>query len=212
MYGAVAGLNKSELHKRFPRPEEFVNVLVDVFEEVRPQLVLMDGIIAMDGNGPAAGRLKDVGLLIAGWDSVAVDSVFSHLIGIDPLALLTTKEAYRRGLGESDLKNIDILGERIEDSLIHGFMLPAPKVFMNLPGPLLKAIASFVRFRPFINENACRKCMLCAKTCPVSAVTINDRISKIDYRSCIRCMCCHEVCPHGAVQLKSNIVARAFGL
>ena len=128
MYGAVSGLNKSELHRRFPRPEEFVNVLVDVFQEVRPDVVLMDGIVAMDGNGPASGTLKDAGLLICGEDSVAVDSVFSYLIGINLLKLLTTKEAYRRGLGETELKNIDILGETIGESLVKDFRLPESKI------------------------------------------------------------------------------------
>lgn len=212
MYGAVLGLNKSELHKRFPRPEEFANILVDVFQEVKPQLVLMDGVIAMDGNGPMAGTLKNAGLLIGGEDSVAVDSVFSHLAGMNPAKLLTTKEAHRRGLGEIDLKNIDILGESIEGSLIRDFRLPESKAFMKLPDFILKIGASFIKFRPHIEEALCKKCMICARSCPASAITIDDKVSRIDYRKCIICMCCHEVCPHKAIDLKRNMLARIFGI
>ncbi|MFC1509484.1 DUF362 domain-containing protein [Candidatus Omnitrophota bacterium] len=212
MYGAVSGLYKSELHKAFPRPEKFANVLVDVFKEVKPHLVLMDAVIAMDGNGPSAGRLKNVGLLIGGEDSVAVDTVFSHLIGMDPLSLLTTKEAYRRGLGQTDLKKIDLVGEKIEKGLIKDFDLPRSKAFMRLPSPILKKIAGFVKFRPYIDEGLCKRCMLCVKTCPVSVITVDKKITNIDYKKCIRCMCCHEVCPHRAIEVKRGILARVFGL
>jgi uncharacterized protein (DUF362 family)/NAD-dependent dihydropyrimidine dehydrogenase PreA subunit len=212
MYGAVTGLNKSQRHKQFPLPEEFSSVLIDVFEAVMPCLVLMDGIIAMDGDGPAAGTLKDVGLLIAGEDSVAIDSVFSYLIGMNPLDILTTKEASRRGLGQVALEDIEIKGESIRECFIKGFRLPRSKKILNLPQSVVKILAGFVRFGPYINERACKRCRICQETCPVSAITINEKISRIDRRRCIRCMCCHEVCPYNAIGLKRSIPARAFGL
>ena len=58
MFGTVAGLHKSELHKRFPSPEEFAKVLVDVFEVRKPDLVLMDGISAMDQAPHSRGRQR----------------------------------------------------------------------------------------------------------------------------------------------------------
>ena len=212
MYGAISGLNKTELHKRFPKVEEFVNVLIDVFEAVRPHLVLMDGVIAMDGDGPAAGTLKSAGLLIAGQDNVAVDSVFSHLIGVNPFDILTTKEAHRRGLGEIELENIEIMGEKIEEVFVKGFKLPRSSIVMRLPGPLVKGLAGLVKFGPYINEGLCKKCRICAESCPVSAITIGERQSVIDFHKCIRCMCCNEVCPYSAVELRRNILARALGL
>jgi uncharacterized protein (DUF362 family)/Pyruvate/2-oxoacid:ferredoxin oxidoreductase delta subunit len=212
MFGAVSGLNKSECHKRFPVPKDFAKILVDVFEIVKPNLVLMDGVIAMDGDGPAGGRLRDVGLLIASQDSVAVDSVFSHLIGMNPYDILTTKEAYKRGLGEIDLRKIEILGEDIEENFIEGFRLPHSKLMLNLPNRLVKILASFVKFGPYIKVGLCKKCRVCAEACPVSVITINDSESKINYRKCIRCMCCHEVCPYRAIELRRNILARLCGL
>lgn len=212
MFGAVSGLSKTQCHKDFPKPEEFSKILVDVFEAVRPDLVLMDGVVAMDGDGPAAGNLKPVGLLIASHDSVAVDSVFSHLIGINPFDIATTNQAYARGLGEIDIENIEVLGERLEGSFIKGFKLPRSRLVMSLPGPVVKALAGLVKFRPYINERACKKCNICRQTCPVSAITIDEEISTINCKKCIRCMCCHEVCPYRAIELKRNILARACGL
>ena len=212
MYGAVAGLNKSELHKRFPRPDEFARVLVDVFQSVRPDLVLLDGVVAMEGDGPASGALRNVGLLIAGQDSVAVDSVFSYLIGLAPCDVLTTKEAVNRGLGEADLKNIEVAGESLGHNMIQRFRLPGSGMLLGLPAPVARLLASLVRFGAHISEGLCKKCMICRDTCPVSAITIDDKISKIDYNKCIRCMCCHEVCPYNAIELKRNMLARLLGL
>jgi uncharacterized protein (DUF362 family)/Pyruvate/2-oxoacid:ferredoxin oxidoreductase delta subunit len=212
MYGAVAGLHKSELHKKFPSPEEFAKVLVDIFEITRPNLVLMDGIISMDQGGPASGRLKDTGLLIAGTDSVAVDSVFAGLIEIKPLDILITKEAYKRRLGEANLDNIEILGENIKDNLIKDFEIPGKSGLITALGPFAKFVARFIKFGPHITEKLCEKCMICRDSCPASAITINSEKSVIDLKKCIRCMCCHEVCPHKAVELKRNFLAKGFGL
>jgi len=212
MYGAVAGLHKSGLHKKFPSPEEFAKVLVDTFEIARPSLVLMDGIVSMDQGGPASGRLKNTGLLIAGTDSVAVDSVFAGLIGLEPLDILTTKEAYKRKLGEAGLENIEISGESIKDSYIKDFEIPGKSGLIAILGPFAKYIAGFIKFGPHIKEKLCKKCMICRDSCPVSVITINSEKSVIDLKKCIRCMCCHEVCPHKAVELKRNFLAKRFGL
>jgi uncharacterized protein (DUF362 family)/Pyruvate/2-oxoacid:ferredoxin oxidoreductase delta subunit len=212
MYGAVAGLHKSELHKKFPSPEEFAKVLVDTFEAVKPDLVLMDGIVAMDGQGPSSGRLRYPGLLLVGEDSVAIDSVFAELIGVKPLDILTTKEAYRRKLGEADLKNIKISGESVKENLINDFDVPGTPGLIAVLGPLAKFVAGFIKFGPNIDEKLCKKCMVCSDSCPVSAITIKPEKSEINLKKCIRCMCCHEVCPHKAIKLKKNILARVFGL
>jgi uncharacterized protein (DUF362 family)/Pyruvate/2-oxoacid:ferredoxin oxidoreductase delta subunit len=212
MYGAVAGLHKSELHKKFPIPEEFVNVLIGSFAIVKPDLVLMDGIVGMDQDGPASGRLRNIGLLIAGEDSVAIDAVFAELVGVKPLSILTTREAYIEKLGEADLGNIEILGENIKENQIDDFQIPGRPRLITLLGPFAKFVARFINFGPHIDERLCKRCMTCAETCPVSAITIDFKKSVIDLKKCIRCMCCHEVCPYKALELRRNFLARVFGL
>jgi len=52
---------------------------------VRPELCVVDGYIAVEGNGPGNwGTLRKVGKLIAGDDMVEVDSVCCGMMGIDP--------------------------------------------------------------------------------------------------------------------------------
>jgi len=212
MYGMVAGLYKTQRHKDFPAPADFAKVLADVFEIKKPALSLMDGIISMDREGPSSGRLRNTWLLIASEDGVALDSVFSALIGMKPLDLLTTREAHKRGLGEADLGNIEILGGALEDHMIEGFELPGTGKIIGILGPFAGFAASFVRFQPRINQRRCRKCRVCLQSCPVYAIIIDEKRQFIDPGKCLRCMCCHEVCPYKAIELKRNALARAFGL
>lgn len=212
MFGLCPGLFKSECHKAYPKPEEFCKVLVDVYSIARPTLTIMDGIIGMDGDGPANGRLRNFGLIIAGFDGVSVDAVFSDIIGIKPFELLTTKEAYLRGLGNADLENIEVLGEGISNVRVKDFALPRTSILTRLPGIAIKGIANFVNFRPVIDQRLCTKCNLCAETCPTKTITINKKLSRIEPRECINCLCCHEVCPYGAIFIKKNFLAKAIGL
>ncbi|MFH1782800.1 MAG: DUF362 domain-containing protein [Candidatus Omnitrophota bacterium] len=212
MYGAVSGLNKTHYHKVFPRPEDFYKIPVDVFENVKPTLNLMDGVVAMDGNGPASGRLRDVKILLASEDAVSLDTIFCKIVGLDPEKLLTNREAYKRGIGNMHQDEIDIVGEKIEDIYIKDFRLPDSQALLKLPDFLLNILTGFIKFGLYINKRNCVKCMICKDSCPVDCITINGSTSKIDQKKCIRCMCCHELCPHNAVSIKRNILAKALGV
>jgi NADH:ubiquinone oxidoreductase subunit F (NADH-binding)/(2Fe-2S) ferredoxin/NAD-dependent dihydropyrimidine dehydrogenase PreA subunit len=52
-----------------------------------------------------------------------------------------------------------------------------------------------------INKDACKKCGLCAKGCPTTAITgvLGKEVYVIDAEKCIRCGACVQNCPFGAV-------------
>lgn len=212
MFGICPGLFKSECHKANPRPGDFCKVLVDVYSIVRPTLTIIDGIIGMDQDGPANGRLRNFELIIAGFDGVSVDAVLSDIIGIKPFELWTTKEAHLRGLGNGDLEEIEVLGESLSDVRVKDFVLPRTSILTWLPGTAIKGIANFINFRPVIDQRLCTKCNLCVETCPTKTITINKKVSRIETKGCINCLCCHEVCPYGAIYIKKNLLAKAFSL
>lgn len=82
---------------------------------VRPHLTIVDGTVGMEGMGPASGTPVNCNLLIAGRDIVAVDSVASFLMGIEPEEVMTTKLGHQAGLGEMDLGKIEVVGAALDD-------------------------------------------------------------------------------------------------
>ena len=56
---------------------------------------VVDGIVAMEGNGPVAGERRPAGILVAGANPVAVDVVCARLMGFDPARLPILTEALR---------------------------------------------------------------------------------------------------------------------
>jgi len=117
MYGIIPHGLRSSYHRQFYKNELFSQMLVDIFSCAPPHLNIMDAIVAMEGEGPSAGRPKKVNLILASRDAVALDAVASKIIGLDPLQILTTKYADERGLGVGQLENIEIIGERMQDKI-----------------------------------------------------------------------------------------------
>lgn len=210
-FGLAVGMYKADCHLRAPRPKDFARCLVDVFECAPPRLVIIDGIVAMEGDGPAAGNLRNAQLILVSNDCVACDAVFSYLVGLSPLSIHTTIEAYRRNLGQADLSKIEILGERLEDEELRDFKLPKTSLLLKIPEPILKLIGKGVKFWPSIDEGSCTKCKLCANSCPTNCIAVDDKNSKIDYKKCISCFCCFEVCPNNAISIKRSLLARFLG-
>ena len=87
--------------------------IVALNQLIRPQLTIVDGTVGMEGMGPAAGSPVNSNILVAGKDIVAVDSVASFLMGINPDEVLTIKLGNRAKLGEMDLSKIKVVGEEI---------------------------------------------------------------------------------------------------
>lgn len=210
-FGLAVGLYKTDCHAKAPKPKEFAKFVVDVFECAPPRLIIMDGIVAMEGEGPAAGELRNAGLILVSDDAVACDAVFSHLVGLSPLVIHTTSEAYKRNIGQADLSKIEILGERLENAVLKDFKLPKTSIYLRIPEPILKLIGKSVKFWPLIDDAICTKCELCAKSCPTNCITINKEVSKIDYKKCISCFCCFEVCPYKAISIKRSLLAKILG-
>lgn len=89
--------------------------IVDLYGLLKPHLNVVDGIVAMEGLGPAEGEPVPLGLVIAGNDGVAVDSVCAAIMGFDPSGLQYLRLASERGLGQADLESIRVLGSTINE-------------------------------------------------------------------------------------------------
>ncbi len=77
--GAVYGWPKNFLH--FHGIEQSI---IDLAATIRPHLAVMDGVLAMEGDGPIMGRPRPVGFIGMATDLVALDATAARLIGLDP--------------------------------------------------------------------------------------------------------------------------------
>jgi len=84
-------------------------------EVLKPHLNVVDGLIAMEGDGPIAGTPVGLDMLMAGTDAVAVDTIAARIMGIDPTEVLSLCLAQGMGLGVWDEKDIKVLGKSIEE-------------------------------------------------------------------------------------------------
>jgi len=105
LMGALA--NKGIAHKHIHKK------LVDLYSVIKPDLAVIDAIIAGEGNEKGAMPVE-MNLIIAGTDLVAVDSVGSYLMGINPKNVGHLVLAEKKRFGVSNLKNIEIIGEDID--------------------------------------------------------------------------------------------------
>jgi uncharacterized protein (DUF362 family)/Pyruvate/2-oxoacid:ferredoxin oxidoreductase delta subunit len=207
-YGTVTGLYKAECHSRSPREEDFVKIIAKVYAISTPQLNILDGIVGMEGDGPAAGEPRAMNAVMAGEDAVAIDACVARMMGLSPLDVLTTKTAYAAGMGEADPSRIEIAGDPIDGFIAGDFKLPQTTPLRMIPRAIVNKLGALIRFKPYIDKRACARCNLCKITCPVNAIEIEKDFCEIDYHRCVRCLCCHEVCPYKAISIKRNMLTK----
>lgn len=207
MYGSVPGLQKAEQHARFPEQKNFSEYLIDLCSTVNPSISVIDSIVAMEGNGPAGGTLKKVGLVLSSANPYVLDYAASHIMGFTPDEVLTVKNSMLRGLCPQKLEDIIVKGVDIEpfvsefkrpDSSSGGLIKQIPSIF---GGRLQK----WLEPRPYVEKSKCVGCGECAACCPQTTIEIIDRKACINYEKCIKCYCCQELCPMKAVVIKRNL-------
>lgn len=214
LFGLVVGRYKIELHKNYFNTPDFTKILVDIYQEVRPGLTIVDAIVAMEGDGPAtSGKLRATNLVLAGKDGVALDSVLSMIMGIKPFEVPTNKEASERGLGVCDMDSIEILGEKLADVTGEPFLLPSTSTLKRkMPKPVIDLAKRLIKYYPFVEQDHCIQCAACIKSCPGNAITMKKGKIVFDYSKCIACFCCQENCPNAAIKVRKSMLARLMGL
>ncbi|MBU4277287.1 MAG: DUF362 domain-containing protein [Proteobacteria bacterium] len=200
-FGILPGAQKAQLHKVAGNPKRFNDLLVEVFRLRVPDLYIVDGIVGMEGNGPASTELRDVNLILASDNAVALDGVIARLMGVaDPGQVRFLATAQKAGLGEFSDEATEIIGELIP---IEGFKLP-PAGGPDRPGAekIQEFIESRTRLRPQADPDMCTGCGACIDQCPASALAFDGELPKVDPDKCIVCFCCQEMCPEQAMQLQ----------
>lgn len=209
LFGTVPGITKARYHALFPTVDRFSAMLIDILAYYKPVLTVMDAIVGMEGDGPSAGNPRQIGVLLAGPDAVAVDVIATALIGIVPASVPTIAAAVRRKLSTGRVEDIELSGASVEAVRVAGFR--PHRSGMQHVRMLPSAIPRWITDRLLADPQAggcCTACGVCVVNCPVQAITITAGRACTDARRCIHCFCCHELCPEDAVELHRPILAR----
>lgn len=207
LYGCVPGIKKREFHSLYPNPDSFSEVVVDILGIIKPQLSIMDGVECLHGNGPGEmGQKYNLGTIMASSDPVALDRVAEYYLGFAEGKVPVSRIAGERGIGESSLDNIEVIGD---------FKKPDKKLktpntgFLSfLPNRILKPISSALDAKPKINAGKCELCGRCYNSCPQETIYKDEEKFRIEHDECIKCLCCQEMCPEGAVEIEEHPIVR----
>lgn len=218
LFGCVPGFHKARYHSLLPRPADFSTMLVDLLEIVKPRLNIMDAVWGMEGSGPSAGRPRLFGALLASADAVALDAVAAQAIGYPPFEIEMIQQAHQRGLGVGELAEIEVVGAKLEEitqknwrhaSSTYSITKHLPEFIYDLARPLIDRL---LRVNPKIDQEKCKKCLVCVKSCPAKTINFKKNRVEIDLKGCIMCFCCHELCPYKAIELKRSWLAKLIGI
>jgi len=213
-FGCVVGMRKGEFHVKLPDATDFARMLVDLNNCVKPRLYIMDGIVAMEGNGPRGGTARPMNVLLFSTDPVALDATASRLINLNPLYVPTTLLGAETGAGTFIEEDIEIIGDELKDFICIDFNVVRSPVKAIKKTQMVSFLNNRLVAKPVIIPEKCTQCGTCVHSCPVEVKAVNwlngdHTIAPVyDYKKCIRCYCCQEMCPEGAIVLKDPIIIK----
>ncbi|MCI7303016.1 DUF362 domain-containing protein [Ihubacter massiliensis] len=216
-FGCVYGFNKGASHARFPNADAFGKMIGDLNLLVRPRLHIMDGIMAMEGNGPQSGDPTPMYVILASADPVALDSVFCRLVNLNPELVATNVYGKEYGIGTCKMEEIELITEEGVLSMEEAFSRWGNPDFNVERDPGFHGQLKSIGFlqplldrKPYIKKANCVGCGICVQACPLDEKAIYMKKGKpaYRYRKCIKCYCCQEMCPEKAIDVKTTRLAR----
>lgn len=214
LFGVIPGFFKPGYHVKLQTPEQFSLMLLDLLSFIKPSLVIMDGVVGLEGDGPGVkGNPREIGVILASRSSLATDFIASQIVGFKPSEIPVLKSAIELSL----IKEVKTLGASADKVKIKKFKLPKMTLERVVVSDLtfIKRLIypyakSALTLKPKIIKNRCTACKLCVKSCSQDAIAIVDERANVDHDKCIRCYCCHELCPERAIELRQSLLARIF--
>lgn len=111
---AFGGLLKEFRHYAHKYIHEVLVDLVLMQKELHPGIFsVMDGTVCGDGAGPRTMVPKVKNIILAGADSVAIDSIAAKIMGFEPMDIPYIRMCHEMGLGVGDPRKIEVIGDDI---------------------------------------------------------------------------------------------------
>jgi ferredoxin len=185
-------------------------MLVELNEAITPDYFMMDGIMAMEGPGPARGVPVKTGVILGSTNPLALDIIASKIAGYNPLVIPTSRIAIHRKKWLRSVDEIIFDGPPISSLVKNDFKRVPLSRFSNISVKFIMNRIGFVRKfdrRPVFIKQNCTGCHKCISICPVKALRpdgVPYHIILTD-KKCIRCYCCSEVCIDNAVEIRRKV-------
>ena len=114
--GSIDFESKAKIHR-----EGIHQSIALLAEKLNPGLTIIDGIVSHEYLGPTFGLPRKTNLLVVGDNAVSTDSVAATIMSIDPREVEHLKLASEHGFGKTNINEIEIKGEKLEDSIVPDF-------------------------------------------------------------------------------------------
>jgi len=112
MFGCVCGKEKAYRHFTAGQSlNKFCRMLIEIYELLAPVITIIDGVVAMEGDGPINGKAKKLGVFVAGIEPIACERVCCEIIGLDPDNLPMIRCSEEMGYGCGRFGDINIIGD-----------------------------------------------------------------------------------------------------
>ena len=207
-YGLLVGAQKAWYHYYSQKPETFARILIEMFRLRPPDLVIMDGILAMEGYGPASPETRRVNKILVSDDAVALDTVLANIVGFTVADVPYLQLAREMALGETDLNSIEIIGDA---ATIEEYHRPDPpdtsysyKAGVGSGRTSIEFFRDRVAYRPSFSADVCEHpngCNSCVDICPSGAISRGTETPRLDPDKCLLCSACMEACEHAGLEL-----------
>ena len=203
VYGFICGVRKAAGHVSYPNPLVFARMLADIHRVTDIRLHVMDGIVAMEGNGPGSGDPTPMNVLLFSADPVALDATYCRMVHLEPWSVPTCGQGQIMGIGTYEEENIELLvAEPAEEDfeaedggetagsgaprvtpidtaeLVTRFGNPSFNVdrrAVSTGGKWGRRIGILNRItkRPYIVKKDCVRCGVCVAHCPVPGKAVD---------------------------------------
>jgi uncharacterized protein (DUF362 family) len=143
LFGLVNGKRKPLLHCLVNNDKvKFGRMLIDIAKRVNPCLTLVDGIQAMQGNGPMNGTPYPLGILAAAKDLTALDRILTEIVQGPVKEIYCLEAARQKSFGNYELDQIELVGEKDLAALtVSDFQLPTKPMDISFnPLRMIKSV------------------------------------------------------------------------